>query len=92
MISKENSGRAYGVVLAAIYATLITVTVHDVWPRLHIALALLFIGLFVGIYFTGLWMLVYRPAELDKKFPLSSKELRRRKKEFYAWLDSLGHR
>jgi hypothetical protein len=60
---------------------------------MRIALTLLvFTGLFVGLYFAGFWALVDRPDELNKKFPISSKELRRRKKEIYDWLDSLGHR
>jgi hypothetical protein len=44
------------------------------------------------LYCAGFWALVDRPAELDRKFPTSSKELRRRKKELYDWLDSLGRR
>jgi hypothetical protein len=53
---------------------------------------LLFIVLWVGIYFTGIWTIFYRPAELDKKIPISSKELRKRKKQFYDELDSMGRR
>jgi|ERR1051326_436344 hypothetical protein len=33
-----------------------------------------------------------RPEEVRKRIPISSKELRRRKKEFYDWLDSQGRR
>jgi hypothetical protein len=40
----------------------------------------------------GFWALVDRPTAPDRKFPTSSKELRRRKKELYDWLDSLGRR
>ena len=75
------------------YGILIAVKVYGVWPQMHIALVILiFIGLGVGFYFVGIWAVVDRPAELNKKFPISSKELRRRKKEFYDWVNSLGRR
>ena len=93
MISKKNSGRLLGVCFAATYGILITAGVYGLWPGMHIALILLlFIGLSVGFYFAGIWATVERPAELDRKFPISSKEVRRRKKEFHDWLNSLGRR
>jgi len=42
---------------------------------------LIFICLFIGLYCAGFWALVDRPVELDRKFPTSSKELRRRQKK-----------
>lgn len=93
MIGKKNTGRFYGACLATIYATLIIGTVYELWSGLHITLALLiFIALWIGFYFAGVWAAVDRPAELNRKFPISSKELRRRKKTFYDWLDSQGRR
>jgi hypothetical protein len=92
MMSKKNAGRAFGVLLATVCASFITVGVH-VWRVLPIALAvLIFIGLWIGFYLTGIWALNERPAELDKKFPISSKERRKRKTVFYDWLDSRGRR
>lgn len=39
------------------------------------------------------WRLYFdRPEELGKRIPISSKERRRMKKEFYDWLASLGRR
>jgi predicted PurR-regulated permease PerM len=94
MISnKKTSGRVWGVVFATMFAPVITAILHNFWPELPIALILLtFVCLCIGFYFTGIWMLVERPTELERKFPVSSKELRRRKKEFYDWVDSLGKR
>jgi len=46
----------------------------------------------IGFYLAVFWALVYRQAELNKKFPISSQELRRRKKEFYDWLAARGRR
>ncbi len=93
MIEKKNLGRFYGICLATIYATLITVTVCDVWHGLHVALTLvLFVSLWTGFYFAGVWASTERRAELNKKFPISSKELRRRKRQFYDWLASQGRR
>jgi len=37
------------------------------------------------------WRLYFdRPEEVEKRIPISSREHRRRKKEFYDWLDSQG--
>ncbi|HXM21751.1 MAG TPA: hypothetical protein VN948_10855 [Terriglobales bacterium] len=92
MIDKKSTGRFFGVILAATFGSLIAETIR-LWLGLHLAATLLvFIGLWIGFYFTGTWTIIDRPAELDRKFPISSKELRRRKKEFYDWVDSLGRR
>jgi len=89
MVEKKNIGRFYGVCLATIYATLITVMARGVWHGLHIALTLLlFISLWAGFYFAGVWASTERRAELNKILPISSKELRRRKKALYDWLAS----
>jgi len=93
MFEKKNVRRFYGICLATIYATLITVTVHGVWHGLHAAPTfVLFISLWTGFYFAGIWASTERRAELSKKFPISSKELRRRKRQFYDWLVSQGRR
>jgi len=93
MLSNKNSGRALGVSLAVIYASLITLVTHRLWLGLRpIIISALFVGLCVGCYFAGIWVVDERPSELNKRFPVSSKDLRRRKKEFYDWLDSHGRR
>ena len=90
MLNKKNYGRAFGVCLATIYASMIAGTVYETWPGYAWLVWLIFICLFIGFYCAGFWALVDRQAELDRKFPISSKELRRRKKELYDWLDTLG--
>jgi len=93
MISKNVSARLYGVLLATMYAFVLTLIAYGFWPRIPFVAALtLIIVLWIGIYFTGLWTILYRPKEFDKKIPISSKELRRRRKQFYDELDSLGRR
>jgi hypothetical protein len=93
MIGKKNVGRSYGACLATIYATLIIGTVYELSGGLHIILALLiFVVLWIGFYLAGVWAAVERPAELNRKFPISSKEVRRRRKAFRDWLASQGRR
>ena len=93
MLAKKNFGRVYGASLATIYSTLITGTVYGLLGGLRFGLVLLiFVGLWIGIYFAGFWSAVDRPAELNRKFPISSNELRRRRKAFYDWLGSQGRR
>jgi hypothetical protein len=52
------------------------------------ALFLIFVGAYLASYSVWNWVFFERPAELNKKMPISSKELRRRTKEFY---DNLPH-
>ena len=92
MIRKKNIGQLYGACLATIYSTLVTGIVYGFWPTAHLALLLIFVVLWIGFYFTGIWTMVDRPAELNRKFPVSSKELHKRKKTFYNWLASQGRR
>jgi len=46
-------------------------------------LLLIIVGSFLAFYIAWHWVFVERPAELDRKIPISSQELRRRKKQFY---------
>jgi hypothetical protein len=55
-----------------------------------VLVVIIFIALSIGFYSAGIWVAIDRPVELDKKFPIGSKELRRRKKAFFDWLDSQG--
>ena len=87
-MNKKNTARWFGFFLAVMYGSLITNTVYKFLPGIHIAfIVLVFLGLGVGFYFLGIWILVERPAEINEKYPVSRKELRRQKKEFYESLD-----
>ncbi len=91
MLGKKNVGRVYGASLATVYSTVITGIVYGLFGGLRLGLVLMiFVGLWIGIYFAGFWSAVDRPAELSRKFPTSSKELRRRRKAFYDWLGFQG--
>ncbi len=41
-------------------------------------------------YACWMWLFFWHPDEIRKRIPISSKELRRRKKAFYDWLASQG--
>ena len=92
MVSKENVGRAFGVCLATMGAIVTTMVVRSFLQMTTWLTLSIFVVLWIVMYFTGLWTFLYRPAELNKKFPITSEELRRRKKEFYDWLASQGRR
>jgi hypothetical protein len=47
-----------------------------------------FLITWVASCFVGHWIMLERPDELRKKYPISSKELRRKNREFY---DNLPH-
>jgi hypothetical protein len=80
MMNKNTTALAYGVVLATIFAVLVTYVVYGAWPRLHIPLTLMmFIGLWVAFFITGLWI-------FNRGFPIGGAEHRRRRREFYEWL------
>jgi hypothetical protein len=88
MMGKKAIDQAYAVFLAMIYAGLITEGVdHQVSIRAEITV---FLVSWSVIYFVGLW--IRSREELNKKIPVSSKELHRRKKRLYDWLASQGRR
>jgi hypothetical protein len=88
MLSKENTGRAYAILLASMWAFVITL-LTCVWFDLNAVWSLLlFLILWIGIYITGLWTFICRPTELNKKFPITGQEFRKRREEFYAFLNS----
>lgn len=89
MIGKESIGPLLGACYAAVFDTLIIVGLHRYWPEMSIGVLVLLAGaVFVPIFFAG-WRVAVR-MEQNKKLPTSSKELRRRTKEFYDWLGSQG--
>jgi hypothetical protein len=91
MIDKKTIGTLLGVCYAAVFGAIVTVGIHGYWPHMSVGVLLLSsVALFVGFYFTGRWIAVRN--EQNKKLTTSVKELRRRSKEFYDWLDSQGHR
>ena len=58
--------------------------------HLSLGVLLLIYGASV-VMFSCAWRVYFdRPEELDKEIPISSHELRRRKKEFYDWLNTQG--
>ena len=87
MMNKDTTARAYGIVLATMFAVLVTDLVYGVWPRIHIALLLtMCILLGAGFFILGIWIIAYRVEDLNRKLPISGAEHRRRKREFYEWL------
>jgi hypothetical protein len=77
--------RPFGLLMYAMASAVLTILA--IWPldivvRLR-SLLLTFTGLCIAYYFVWKWFFYERPAELEKKLPITSKELRRRKREFY---------
>jgi protein-S-isoprenylcysteine O-methyltransferase Ste14 len=70
------------------YAGFATLFLHKFWPSMEmIPGVLVFIILLIGFYIAGVWMFIDRPIELNKKFPITSNEVRKRRKAFYDWLN-----
>ena len=70
-------------------ATLVTIAIQSMKPSLRLGAVLsIFLVAWFASHLVGHWAMFERPAELRKKLPISSKELRRREKEFY---DNLPH-
>ena len=69
---------------AMLYAVVVTLVVWRFNPTLRLgALFLIFAGFSIAFYFLWIWVFVDHPAELAKKLPISGKELRRKRQEFY---------
>jgi hypothetical protein len=63
-------------------AGLVTLSVVRLFSSLTIPV-LIFVGSFIASLFVWNWILFVRRTELNKKLPISSKELHSRTKEFY---------
>ena len=85
MISKRNNAQIFAACLATMYASLAVVTVRWLVPHIARPILVFFLGIWIGFYRTGIWVFVERPAELDKKFPPSQRELEAGKKRFFDW-------
>ncbi len=93
MFSKESNARISIVCGCLGYTALTCLAFYGLWPRIGmVPSGVILISLGIGFYFLAKWIVVARPAELDKKFPTISAELRRRKKEFFDSLASRGKR
>jgi ABC-type uncharacterized transport system permease subunit len=89
MIAKKGIGPLLGACYGAVFGVLMIAVLHSYRPDMSVwKLVLLLAAFFVAFYFVGLWVHVRN--EQNKKLPTSSKELRRRTKEFYDWLASQG--
>jgi hypothetical protein len=88
MLSKENIGRTYGILVGSTLAVFVTFFLRRFLHLQVIPTVLLFIILEVACYRLGVWAMIERPEELDKKFPLTVKDLRRKRRVFYDWLNS----
>ena len=84
-IGRQRSLYIVGLWICALApATLVTITVQSFKSDLRSgAVILVFVVSWVGSSFAGHWAMFERTAELRKKYPTSSKELRRKTKEFY---------
>ncbi len=93
MFSQKSSSKIYGAFLSLVYIVLTGLALGGLWPRIGMWPSLLILGaLAIGFYFVGKWVFIDRPAELKRKYPISSGEHRRREKEFFDSLASRGRR
>ena len=73
--------------VATSYAGIATLVLHGFLPKLNaFASVMTFVILWLGFYLACMWVSVERPAELRKKYPISGKEVRERRKAFHDWL------
>ncbi len=83
-MKKSTTARIYGIVLATVFAIVVTFVVYGFWRGMHTSvIVLIFISLWVGFFRTGIWI-------FNREFPISGAEHRRRNKQFYDWLRSQG--
>ena len=92
MFGTKISGILAGVFVATVFAPLVTLAIHS-WVVLRpLVTAVVLLVLWVGFYMAISWAVGERRSELDRKFPITSSEHRRRRKQLYDWLSSQGRR
>jgi len=89
MMGAKTTARVHAIMLASTFAPLIAFLVYGYSHRWTVVVPI-FLALWLGFYQAGLWS--SERTEEFKKLPISSHELRRRKKEFYDWLASQNRR
>jgi len=93
MIQKRNLGTLTNICVAISYAILTTVMTCLVFRVRHPGWGLLIFAVSLCVfYWLGKWMTIERPAEIEEKLPISSKEHRRRRRAFHEWLASRERR
>jgi hypothetical protein len=86
MMNKSTAARAYGIVLATVFATGVTFIAHSLFPGMNpSAMVRIFIVFWGGFFLTGVWI-------FTREFPITGAERRRKNKQFYDWLRSQGRR
>jgi hypothetical protein len=86
MMNKSTAARAYGIVLATVFAIVVTFVAYRLFPEMNpSAMVPIFIVFWVGFFLTGVWI-------FTREFPITGAERRRKNKEFYDWLRSQGRR
>jgi hypothetical protein len=91
MIGRKSATRLTGLLYGLFFGSSFSAVALQIFPHSHPVLKCLIITVFaVSFYCVGVW--VSTREELNKKFPTPSHELRRRRKDFYDWLDSQGRR
>ncbi len=86
MMNKSTAARAYGVILATVFAVAVTFIGYRLFPGMNPSLMLpMFVGFWVGFFLTGIWI-------FNQEFPVTGAECHRRNKQVYDWLRSQGRR
>jgi len=86
MMNKNTAARAYGIVLATVFAILVTFIAYRLFPGMNpSAMVPIFIGFWAGFFLAGVWI-------FTREFPITGAERRRKNKQFYDWLRSQGRR
>jgi hypothetical protein len=91
MIGNKSGARITGILYSLMFGTTCGALAYELSPQFHPVVKYLIIGVFViAFYCVGVW--AFTRIESNKKLPTPSRELRKRNKEFYDWLDSQGRR
>ncbi len=86
MMNKSAATRAYGIVLATVFATVVTFVAYRLFPGMNpSAMVPIFIVFWAGFFLAGIWI-------FTREFPITGAERRRKNKQFYDWLRSQGRR
>jgi len=86
MMNNSTAARAYGIVLATVFAIVVTFVAYRLFPGMNPSLMFpIFVGFWLGFFLAGVWI-------FTREFPITGAERRRKNKQFYDWLRSQGRR
>jgi hypothetical protein len=88
MFDKNKALKVFPATLAPMLSAVVAIFFSKIDSKASAVLVgLVFLASWAGLYWGLTWVFIDRPAELEAKYPSSPEDEKRRREEFYDWLE-----